>query len=127
MKTQNLVLLASTEYGTPSGNYDGSSSSFSSDRIKAVAYYKTTTSSQSIRFRSNDFEGVVKIEATLDADPQSNSEWFDAYSFPGDSAVDGSSAITTDYSITLQGNFTWLRATVENFTGGVIGPITITY
>lgn len=127
MKTQNLVLLSETEYGIPSGNYDGSSSSFSSDRAKAVGYYKSSATSQSIRFTSNDFAGSVNIEATLDSDPQADTNWFDAYTFPGDSAVDGSSAITTDYSITLQGKFTWIRATVENFTGGTIGPITITY
>jgi len=127
MKTQNLVLLSVTEHGTPSGNYDGSSSSFSGDRVKAVGYYKSSAISQSIRFISNDFVGSVKIEATLDSDPQADTNWFDAYTFPGDSTVDGSSAITTDYSITLQGNFTWIRATVENFAGGTIGPITITY
>ena len=127
MKTSNQILLAETEYGIPSGNYDGISTTFSSDRIKAVGYYKSLGTSQSIRFQSNDFVGSVKIEATLDSDPQADTDWFDAYTFPGDSAVDGSSAITTDYSITLRGNFTWVKATVENFTGGNIGPITITY
>lgn len=127
MRTQNLVLLTETEFGVPSGNYDGSSTNFSSDRVKAVGYYKSSAISQSIRFRSNDFVGSVKIEATLDADPLADADWFVAYTFPGDSAVDGSSAVTTDYSIALRGNFSWIRATVENFTDGTIGPITITY
>lgn len=127
MKTTNLVILAETVHGIPSGNYNGITETFSSDRVKAVGYYKSSSISQSIRFRSNDFVGTVTLQASLDNDPQADTDWFDAYTFPGDSAVDGSSAITTDYSITLQGNFTWIRATVENFTGGNIGPITITY
>jgi hypothetical protein len=92
-----------------------------------VCYYKSSNNSQSIRFRSNDFVGTVTLEASLDANPQADSDWFVAYTFPGDSAIDGSSAITTDYSITLQGNFTWIKATVNNYTGGNVGPITITY
>lgn len=127
MKTSNQILLAETEQGVPSGNYDGSSLAFSSDRVKAVGYYKSTSTSQTIRFQSNDFVGSVKLYATLDSDPDENIDWFNAYTFPGDSAIDGSTAITTDYSITLHGNFTWIKATVENFDGGTIGPITITY
>ena len=127
MKTQNAVLLPETVDGVPRGNYDGSSMTFSEDRLKAVGYYKKTATSMSLRFRSDDFVGQVKIEASLDSDPSSDSDWFDAYTFPGDSTLDGSTAVTTDYSITLQGNFVWVRATVEQFSGGSIGPITLTY
>lgn len=127
MITQNIVLVPETEQGVPLGNYDGSSLAFSGDRQKAVAYYKGTSTSQTIRFRSNDFPGSVIIQASLDDDPTNDTHWFDAYTFPGDSAVDGSSAITTDYTISLQGNFTWIRATVTGFTTGSIGAVTLTY
>lgn len=127
MITQNLVLVPETQQGTPVGNYDGSSLTFSGDRQKAVAYYKGSSTSQTIRFRSDDFPGTVVIQASLDSDPDSDDHWFDAYTFPGDSATDGSTAITTDYSITLTGNFTWIRATVTGFSSGSIGSITLTY
>ena len=128
MKTSSLPLLPETEYGVPSGNYDGSGeTTFSGDRLKGVGYYKSSSSTQSIRFQSNDFVGLITVQASLDSDPTEDSDWFDAYVFPGDSTIDGSTAVTTDYSITLTGNFTWLRATVSAFTGGTIAGVTLTY
>ena len=128
MKTNSLILLPETEYGVPSGNYNGSSeTTFSGDRVKGVGYYKSSSSTQTIRFRANDFVGLVTVQASLDADPTADTDWFDAYVFPGDSTIDGSTAVTTDYSITLTGNFAWIRATVSEFTGGTIGSITLTY
>jgi hypothetical protein len=128
VKTVNQELLPETEYGVPSGNYDGSSETeFSSDRLKGVGYYKTNATSQTIRFTSNDFVGTIVIQGSLDADPDTDTQWFDAYTFPGDSTIDGSTAVTTSYSITLQGNFTWLRAKVQDFTGGTINSVLLTY
>lgn len=122
-----LTLLSDTEYGVASGNYDGIQPLFNSDRQKAVGYYKSTSTSQTVRFSTNDFVGQIVLQGTLDADPTDDSDWFDAYTFPGDSATDGSTAITTTYSITLHGNFTWIRAQVQQFTDGVIDSITLTY
>lgn len=127
MKTDTLTLIPSTEYGIPSGNYDGSTTTFSGDRQKGVGYYKSASSTQTIRFSTNDFVGAITIQCSLDTDPSADNEWFDAYVFPGDSATDGSTAITTDYSITLTGNFAWIRATVSSFTGGTISLVTLTY
>ena len=119
MKTSSLTLLPETEYN--------GTAAFNGDRQKGVGYYKSSSSTQSIRFQTNDFAGAITIQGCLDADPTQDSDWFDAYVFPGDSAVDGSTAITTDYSITLTGNFVWLRATVSAFTGGTINSVTLTY
>lgn len=119
MKTSSLTLIPETEYS--------GTAAFSGDRQKGVGYYKSSSSTQSIRFQTDDFAGAITIQGSLDADPTEDSEWFDAYVFPGDSATDGSTAITTDYSITLTGNFTWLRATVSGFTGGTINSVTLTY
>lgn len=123
-----VTLLGETIYGEPSGNYDGSTELlFSEERHKAVGYYKSTSTSQTVRFSTNDFVGLIVLQASLDADPTNDSDWFDAYTFPGDSTIDGSTAITTAYSITLHGNFTWIRAQVQQFTGGTIDSVTLTY
>lgn len=128
MKTDSLVLLPNTEYGIPTGNYDGSSeTSFFGDRQKGVGYYKRSGSTQTVRFRTDDFIGTITIQGSLDTDPTQNSEWFDIYTYPGDSSQDGSTAISADFSTTLTGNFTWLRASVDAFTGGTITEVTLTY
>ena len=122
MKTQDLVLIPATVHGTPSGNYDGSSLDFDGTRQKASDYYISKSGTQSVLFDVNDFIGDVKIQGTLDADPEADVQWFDIYEFPDDS-----SATTATISHTIKGNFTWLRARVTNFTGGVINSVTLTY
>ena len=119
MKSSSLILIPVTE--------SNSTSVITGTRQKAVGYYIGQGNSQSIRFISDDFPGIVTIQGTLDANPTTDSEWVDVYVFPGDSAIDGSTAITTDYSITLYGKFTWIRAIVSQFTDGEIGPITLSY
>jgi len=121
MKSSSLVLIPATAYllGTPA--------TIVGTRQKGVGYYGGQGTSQSIRFISDDFPGIVTVQASLDTDPTQDSEWFDVYVFPGDSAIDGSTAITTDYSITVYGKFTWIRAIVSQFTDGEIGPITLSY
>lgn len=119
MNTQDLVLLPLTIYGTPSGNYDGSSdTTFAGDRQKAVAYYRRTTSTQSVMFNTVDFVGVMDIQATLDADPQDDDAWF---------SIAGVGPGTLNVSVPVVGNFTWMRIRVREFTGGEITSVTLTY
>jgi hypothetical protein len=123
MRTENLVLLPLTVYGTPSGNYDGSSdTAFDGDRQKGVGYYRRRRSTQSVRFQLNEFVGSITIQGTLDSDPQTDSQWFDVYSYG-----DGSSIETGDFSQTIKGNFAWLRAQVTGFVNGTITSVTLTY
>lgn len=127
MKTQPIALIDFTTYGVPSGNYDGSSPTFTSDRQKASNYYKRSSSSQTLRFTTDDFPGEIVIQASLDTDPTEDSHWFDIYTFPGDSATDGSTAITTDYATAVTGRFAWIRAVVTGFTDGTIDTVLLSY
>lgn len=123
MKTQNLVLLPLTQFGTPSGNYDGSSdTAFDGDRQKAVGYYRSSRSIQSVRFQLVGFVGSVTLQGTLDTDPETDDEYFDVYEYG-----DGSSIDTVDFSESVKGNFTWLRARVTGFSQGTITAVTLTY
>ena len=119
MKTNNLSLLPETEFS--------GASAITGDRQKGVGYYTRTSSSQTVRFRTDDFAGTITIQASLDSDPTADNQWFDVYVFPGDSTQDGSTAISTDFSTSITGNFVWVRAVVSNYTGGTINSVTITY
>ena len=127
MKSQNIALIPFTTYGVPSGNYNGSSLTFTSDRQKASNYYRRSANSQTLRFTTDDFPGEIVIQASLDTDPTADSDWFDVYTFPGDSATDGSTAITTDYATGVTGRFAWIRAVVLGFTDGTIIQVTMSY
>lgn len=116
------TILDTTVYGTPSGNYDGSSQDWLSDPVKAANYYRGQGAIQTITFSVNGFEGVMTVEATLDADP-ANATWFDTFTYG-----DGSTIPLTDYHPeAIVGNFTWMRVRVEAFSGGTINSVIIAY
>jgi hypothetical protein len=118
MKTQNLVLLPLTVYGTPSGNYDGSSEDWAGQRQKAVGYYRQPAGVQSLLFETDGFVGVMDIQGALDADPGNDDAWF---------AIQGVGPGTYTTSISIKGNFTWMRIRVREFSAGEITSVTITY
>lgn len=122
MGTARLPLLPYTTYGTPSGNYDGSSADFSGNPVPAAAYYRAL-GVQSVRYELTTFNGVITIEATLDASPsEENRNWFPVYELPHNEPP-----VTVNGSHDVIGNFTWVRARVTGFTGGTINGITLVY
>lgn len=125
MAVTTVTLLPSTTYGTPSGNYDGSSQDFIGDPQKAANYYRGRGSTQTIRWVYLGFQGRVTIQATLDNDP-ADSRWFEVAA-TGDDSTDDSTTITATYIEAVMGNFTWLRAVVTNFKDGTIEVVQATY
>lgn len=118
----DVTILARTEYGVPSGNYDGSSQDWVSDAQQAANYYRGRGNAQTVYISVTDFEGRIYVEATLDSDAQTAS-WFTTYVYG-----DGSSIPITDYHpAAITGNFTWMRARIEGFSGGVINLINMVY
>ena len=122
MKTTTLQLLPTTTYGTPSGNYDGSSQDWSGDRQQAANYYGGFGGLQTIAYYLNGFQGRIKIEATLDSDPTTDAAWFKVNEF--DSTT---SPATNNFSVNITGNFTWIRANVEDFDAGTITKLYMSY
>lgn len=122
MKTTTLQLLPTTTYGTPSGNYDGSSQDFDGDRQQAANYYGGFGGLQTVAIFLNAFQGRIRIEASLDSDPVADSQWFRVYDF--DSTED---ATTDNFSTNITGNFVWIRANVLDFEAGTISKIMLSY
>jgi hypothetical protein len=122
MKTTTLELLPTTTYGTPSGNYDGSSQDWSGDRQQAANYYGGFGGLQTIAYYLNQFKGRIKIEATLDSDPVTDAAWFKVNEFDSTSTT-----TTNNFSVNITGNFTWIRANVEDFDAGTITKLYMSY
>ena len=122
MKTTTLQLLPTTTVGTPSGNYDGSSLDWSGVEQKAADYYGGFGGLQTIAFFLNSFQGLIKIEATLDSIPASDADWFKVLEF--DSLT---TTTTNNFSNNITGNFTWIRANVEGFVAGSIQKVMMSY
>lgn len=116
------TMLDSVVYGTPSGNYDGSSQDWFSNAVQAADYYRGRGSTQTVAIHVTAFEGILRIQATLDAEPD-KAMWFDTFVYG-----DGSSIPLTDYHVAaIIGNFTWLKVEVQGFSGGTIDFVTVTY
>lgn len=122
MKTTTLQLLPTTSYGTPSGNYDGSSQDWAGEQQQAANYYGGFGTLQTIAFYLSGFQGRIRIEATLDSEPTVDSNWFQVYDFDSES-----SPTTNNFPTNIHGNFVWIRARVENFTAGTITKVMLSY
>jgi hypothetical protein len=118
--TTSTVILGTTVYGTASGNYDGSSQDWSSNAVQAANYYWGRGSVQTIAFTLTGFVGDIRLEATLDADPNS-ATWFETYD------IQTSTPLTQRQVATITGNFTWMRVRVVEFDGGTINSVIITF
>lgn len=122
MKTTTLQLLPTTSYGTPSGNYDGSSQDFAGDRQQAANYYGGFGGLQTIAIYLNQFQGRIRIQASLDSDPVTEAAFFTVNDF--DSTAEPT---TNNFSVNITGNFTWIRAQVLDFEAGNIAKVMLSY
>ena len=122
MKTTTVELLPTTTYGTPSGNYDGSSLDWSGPDQQAADYYGGFGQLQTVAFYLSGFQGKIKIEATLDSVPAVDADWFKVYEFNSNT-----SPTTNNFSTNITGNFTWIRANVEDFSAGTITKVYMSY
>jgi hypothetical protein len=116
-----VTLLPTTVYGTASGNYDGSSQLFYSDPVRAANYYGGQGSIQTATISTTGFQGNIRLQATLNDQPSIQAAWFEI------SAFDNPSPITTTHTVTITGNFTFIRTEIDNFDAGTINSITLTF
>lgn len=122
MRATALTLIPATQHGTANGNYDGTSESFSGVPVKAAGYYTKYKHLQTASWHLNDLVGYVTIEATLDDDPDTG-EYFAIAPVIGDNV----NPVIEDEATNIDGKFTWIRATVTEFTAGAITKISIGY
>jgi hypothetical protein len=117
--TTSTTLLVTTSFGTSAGNYDGSSTSFNSDKVKGDGYYGFSDGVHTVQTRVSSFVGTLKVQGTLVKDP-ANTDWVDI-----DNIVigDGSTAITNSFFNNFTGNFVWIRIAVSDFTAGNINNV----
>jgi hypothetical protein len=121
MSLTNYFLIDNAVYGTPSGNYDGSSLAFTSGPGKGVGYYQGQGGLQTVLIRVTNFPGTITLQASLDFDPET-ANWFDVHTFG-----DGSSTISDYVPVNLTGNFVWIRAVIGDFSSGTINGVSVSY
>jgi hypothetical protein len=116
-----VPMLDDVEYGSASGNYDGSSQLFYSNAVPAANYYAGYGSIQTIRYELSEFVGIITVQATLNDLPD-QAKWFDI-----SERGDGNTPDTGVTTSTITGNFSWIRAKVEGFDAGTITTVSVSY
>jgi len=113
------TLLATTTVGSETGNYDGSATSFNSDKVKGDGYYGFADGVHTVQSRVTALIATVKLQATLATTP-TDADWVDIETVVNG---DGSTAITNGYLTNFTGNYVWIRVAVTNFTSGTINTV----
>lgn len=128
--TQNIL--------TPSGfTTYGMASSYNviGERQPAAAYYLGNKDLQTINISTTGFTGKVIVEASLFSDPSSEaaepSNWFEVYRLTANAmGANGSPETTnstTDMGVNIQGCYVWLRARLQDFSGGSVNWVKVSY
>ena len=113
------TLLSTTTVGSETGNYDGSATSFNSDKVKGDGYYGFADGVHTVQSRVTALIATVKLQATLATTP-TDADWVDIETVVNG---DGSTAITNGYLTNFTGNYVWIRVAVTNFTSGTINTV----
>lgn len=126
-QTTTLILLPQTAYLNP-GN--GAPYTVTGNSQPAAAYYLGNQDLQTVNIRLTNCTGNIVIEASLATDP-TNTDWFDVYKLEANANATPNSApqIASNASVytNIEGNFVYLRAKVEDFQGGGVNYIKLTY
>ena len=124
MALTSITLVPTTTFGTATGNYDGSSTTFYSDKQKGDGYYGYTDGLHTVAYYLTNFVGKIVMQGTLSKDP-TDTDWVDIDSTT--SVYDGSTLLTDQVAYNFIGNFVWVRTKVTFFTAGTIRKIVFNY
>lgn len=126
-QTTTLILLPQTTYLNP-GN--GAPYTVTGNSQPAAAYYLGNQNLQTVNISLTNCTGNIVIEASLATDP-TNDDWFDVYELTAnaDAAANTAPQIASNAKMytNVQGNFVYMRAKVEDFQGGVVNAVKLTY
>jgi hypothetical protein len=113
-----VTLVPFLQWGDPSAYYDGGNT-YAGNAVPAANYYGGQGSLQTIIFDVDALVGNIIIEATLTDLPDS-APWFEIARLE----ANNQSEVRSN---TVVGNFSWIRATVTDFTAGNVNLVTASY
>lgn len=122
-----LILLPQTSYVNP-GN--GAPYTVTGNSQPAAAYYLGNQNLQTVNISLTNCTGNITIEASLASTPTST-DWFKVYELEANANATPNSApqLASNASVytNIEGNFVFIRAKVEDFQGGGVQFIKLSY
>lgn len=126
-QTTTLILFPQTAYVNP-GN--GAPYTVTGNSQPAAAYYLGNQDLQTVNMNLSGCTGNIVIEATLAASP-SSTDWFKVHELIANANATPNSApqLASNASVytNIEGNFVYMRAKIEDFAGGVVNFVKLTY
>lgn len=126
-QSTTLILLPQTAYLNP-GN--GAPYTVTGEAQPAAAYYLGNRDLQTVNTKLTNVTGNIIIEASLATTPTST-DWFSVYELVANANATANSApkIASDASVytNIEGNFVHLRAKIEDFLGGTVNFVKLSY
>lgn len=122
-----LILLPQTAYVNP-GN--GAPYTVTGNSQPAAAYYLGNRDLQTVNVKLTNCTGNIVIQASLATTPGAN-DWFKVYELEANANATPNSApqIASNASVytNIEGNFVYLRAKLEDFQGGTVQFVKLSY
>ena len=91
----------------------------------AAAYYLGNQDLQTLSYNFTEVTGNLVIEASLASTPAVEGDWFKVWETTANNSAN-LNANTSAYT-NLTGNFTYMRAKIEDFNHGVVQFVKISY
>jgi hypothetical protein len=96
----------------------------------AASYYVGSKDLQTINVNQVGLTGNIIVQATLATLPEAT-DWFEVYKLEANSGAPANSLPNFNSSINeavnIEGNFVWMRAIIQDFNGGVLQYVKLSY
>lgn len=126
-QTTTLILLPETSYLNP-GN--GAPYTVIGEGRAAAGYYLGNRDLQTVNTKVTNFTGNIIIQATLASSPTSD-EWFTVHTMIANANASPNSEpqIASNASVytNIEGNFVFMRAKIEDLSGGTLQFVKLSY
>jgi hypothetical protein len=120
-QSTTLILLPQTTYN---GGGTANIYTVTGNAQPAAAYYLGNQDLQTVSYGFTNVTGTLVIEATLASEPTSN-DWFKVYEVEADNNSNTNSTVSSYQNLT--GNFVYVRASLKDFSSGVVQYVKLTY
>lgn len=112
---------ASTHILIPQTTYSGFPT-ITGEPKAAACYYLGNRNTQTVTWSLDAFNGKILIQASLVENP-TGSDWFTAYEITEGKML----PVTENRFVNLEGNFVWLRAQINQYVGGIVRNVKVSY
>lgn len=128
-QSTTLILFPETAYAN--ANVPGNVYTLTGSSQPAAAYYLGNKDLQTVNIKLSGVTANIIIQASLATTPNTDNDWFKVHELVANANAIANSApqLASNASVytNIEGNFVYMRAKIEDFAGGVVEFIKLSY